>query len=107
MKHVLLILLFLVLAALLEVGGDAGIRWGLRVNRWGLLFGSLSLVAYGFIVNLSSWNFSRLMGIYIAVFFVVSQLLAVLLFHERLTPVHGIAGALIVAGGLILTVYGR
>lgn len=106
-KHALLALLLLVLAALLEVGGDAGIRWGMRTNRWGFLVGGAALVAYGVVVNLSTWNFSRLMGLYIAVFFVVSQILAVLLFQEKLTPVHGIAGVLIVSGGLVLLLYGK
>jgi drug/metabolite transporter superfamily protein YnfA len=96
-------LLFLLIAAFLEVGGDAGIRWGLRQNRWGFAAGACALVAYGFVVNLTSLNFARLMGVYIAVFFVVSQVLAVCLFHERLDRWNWIGGALIVTGGIVLS----
>ena len=103
----LLILFFLVLAALLEVGGDAGIRLGLRGNRWGYIIGAALLIAYGFAVNIPRWNFARLMGLYIAVFFVVSQILAVLIFKERLSLIHYIAGSFIVTGGLILTFLGK
>lgn len=107
MKSMVVALALLVLAALLEVTGDAGIRLGLRGARWGFLAGGLSLLAYGFVVNLSSWNFSRLMGVYIAVFFIVSQALAVLLFHEKLNLAQGIGGAFIIIGGIILTVWGE
>lgn len=91
------------LAALLESGGDAGVRLGLRGHLWGFLVGPVALVAYGFVVNLSRWDFSRLMGVYIAVFFLVSQLLAVILFRERLQLPLLVGGALIVAGGMLLT----
>ena len=93
----------LVVAALLESGGDAGVRLGLRGRSWGFVIGPLALVAYGFVVNGPRWEFSRLMGVYIAVFFVVSQLLAVVVFRERLPLPVLIGGALIVAGGLLLT----
>jgi len=59
--------------------------------------------AYGFMVNLSRWDFSRLMGVYIAVFFVVSQVMSVVVFRERLHAPALVGGALIVTGGLLLT----
>lgn len=90
-------------AALLEYGGDALARLGLRGSRWGFVLGLTALVVYGFVVNLARWDFSRLMGTYIAVFFLVSQLLAVLLFREYLQTPLLVGGALIVARGLILT----
>jgi drug/metabolite transporter (DMT)-like permease len=93
----------LAVAALLETGGDAGVRLGLRGHVWGFVVGPLSLVAYGFVVNLSRWDFSRLMGVYIAIFFLVSQLLAVILFRERPQLPLLVGGALIVAGGMLLT----
>jgi drug/metabolite transporter (DMT)-like permease len=93
----------LVVAALLELGGDAGVRLGLRGRAWGFFVGTLALIAYGFVVNVSRWDFSRLMGVYIAVFFIVSQLLAVAIFRERLHLPMLVGGAFIVAGGLLLT----
>ena len=93
----------LVVSALLEVGGDAGMRKGLEGKQAGFVIGAFLLVSYGLIVNLSKLDFSKLMGIYIAIFFIVSQALAVLVFKEKIhTPVL-IGGALIVAGGCVMT----
>src|SRR5213593_4092329 len=63
----------LVLAAALEVGGDAAIRHGLLRASWPwLLVGALGLTAYGLVVNANRLiDFGRLMGLYIAVLFVV------------------------------------
>jgi small multidrug resistance family-3 protein len=96
--------LTLVFAACLEVGGDALFRFGLRSGRWiGLGAGALLLVSYGLCVNLPRWDFGRLMGVYIALFFVVAQAVAVLIFHEKPgTPIL-VGGLLIVAGGLLMT----
>ena len=97
---------FLVLAAALEVGGDALTRWGLRGGRAvGLILGAAVLFAYGLSVNLPKWDFSRLMGIYIAVFFVVSQVVAVVFFKEALPLPIWVGGALIVAGGLLISLW--
>ena len=49
-----------VAAALLEVGGDAIVRQGLRSQKWVVvLAGCLSLAVYGLVVNLVKWDFSR------------------------------------------------
>ncbi len=70
-----------------------------------LLLGAATLAAYGFVVNLDSTiDFGRLMGLYIVVFFLVSQLISFLFFGER-PPLSLIAGgALIVAGGIVIHV---
>lgn len=94
----------LVLAAALEVGGDAAIRHGLLRSSWGwLLVGSLALVVYGFAVNAPrSVDFGRLMGLYIAVFFVVGQVVNLLAFGGRPAPNLLWGGALIIAGGIVI-----
>jgi small multidrug resistance family-3 protein len=98
--------LFLALAAVLEVGGDALVRWGLKGGRWyGLALGAVVLFAYGLSVNLPKWDFGRLMGVYIAAFFVVAQAVAVVFFHERLQLPTIVGGALIIAGGILITVW--
>lgn len=102
------VLIVLMLAALLEVGGDALIRMALRGGRpagWPL--GAAVLFAYGVTVNLPRWDFGRLLGVYIAVFFVVSQVVGALAFSERLRAPTLFGGALIVAGGLVLTLCGQ
>ena len=93
----------LALAALLEAGGDAAIRSGLRGQRGYLFLGPALLVVYGFMVNATRWDFGRLIGVYIAFFFLVSQAISVLVFRERIHPPTLAGGALIVAGGLVLT----
>jgi small multidrug resistance family-3 protein len=94
----------LALAATLEVGGDAAVRYGLTRSAWPLLLlGAVALVAYGLLVN---WDrdveFNRLMGIYIAVFFVVSQAIAWFVFGDRPSTTVVLGGLLIVAGGLVI-----
>jgi drug/metabolite transporter superfamily protein YnfA len=98
-----LTLLALVVAAVLEISGDALIRTGLVGAKWYLVVGGGAvLVAYGLVVNTNrAIDFGRLMGVYIAVFFVVSQIVAYLTFGSRPSARALLAGALIVAGGLL------
>jgi multidrug transporter EmrE-like cation transporter len=99
-----LTLLSLVVAATLEVGGDAAIRAGLLRARWPLVVaGAALLVVYGLVVNANrTIDFNRLMGTYIAVFFAVSQVVGAVAFGDRVTTRVLIGGALIVAGGFWL-----
>jgi len=92
----------LVLAALLEVGGDAVIRIGLRGPGYWIVAGALTLFAYGVLVNLSGLDFNRLMGIYIAVFFVVSQAISSILFKQIPDDRIILGGSFIVTGGLLI-----
>ena len=98
--------LILVAAAVLEVGGDALVRWGVRGGQnLGFVLGAIVLFGYGMTVNVPKWEFSRLMGVYIAVFFVVSQAIAYFFFHEKVRLPMIVGGALIVAGGVVMTVW--
>jgi small multidrug resistance family-3 protein len=104
-------LLLLLLAALLEAGGDALVRTGLRGIAghrlvW-LLSGGLVLFAYGCAVNTPAWDFGRLLGIYVVFFFVVAQVISWIAFRQK--PDSGVwaGGALIVLGGIVLTVWRR
>jgi drug/metabolite transporter superfamily protein YnfA len=94
----------LVAAAALEVGGDAAIRRGLLGPAWPLVVsGVVALAAYGLVVNTDrTIDFNRLMGTYIAVFFVVSQVLGWAVFGERPSAALLAGGALIIAGGLVI-----
>src|SRR5262245_52421286 len=81
------ILIVLFSAAVLEAGGDAIIRLGLRNSApliKTLLFvaGGLVLFSYGWVVNTAPWNFGQLIGIYIVFFFVVAQILSWLVFAQ-------------------------
>jgi drug/metabolite transporter superfamily protein YnfA len=105
MKTAVVTLASLVIAAALESGGDAAIRKGLDAGGapiW-LALGASLLVLYGFVVNFYRvLDFSTVMGGYIAVFFVVSQTIAVVMMHDRLTPTTLLGGLLIVGGGAIV-----
>ncbi len=95
-------LVVLIGAAVLEVAGDALMRRGMETRSWMVAAGALSLVVYGVIVNKGGLDFGRLMGAYIAVFFVVSQIIA-MIFYRQLPAVRTIAGgALIIVGGLTI-----
>jgi small multidrug resistance family-3 protein len=103
------IVAMLILAAALEVAGDAAIRRGLLdgAGRW-VLLGAAALVTYGLVVNGNqTLEFGRLMGLYISIFFVVSQLLSFAIFAERPTGGLMVGGALIVAGAIVIQVTAR
>ena len=95
-------IVYLALAATLEVSGDFLMRVGLGGRRWGLVAGACALTAYGLLVNQPGIGFGRTLGLYIAVFFVVSQVVAFCAQGERPAPALLIGGALIVAGGLVI-----
>jgi small multidrug resistance family-3 protein len=95
-------LALLIGAALLEVGGVALVRQGLELRSWIVAAGAASLVAYGVLVNQGNLDFGRLIGSYIVVFFVVSQLMALVLFHHVPAARTLLGGALIVAGGITI-----
>src|SRR5262245_66146809 len=109
MRTALGFLAMLVLAAALEVGGDAAIRRGLVHSARGwVLVGAAALAVYGLIVNGDrAVDFGRLMGVYIVVFFVVSQLVNFALFGQRPDAGLLVGGGLIVAGGIVIQVMGR
>src|SRR5664279_5277184 len=90
-------------AALLEVGGDAVVRRGLRGNN--LLFivtGCAALGCYGLVVNSVKWDFSKLLGVYVAVFALISVLAGRLVFKEAIPLSTWLGLTLIVAGGAVI-----
>lgn len=91
--------LVFVVAALLEVGGDAVIRRGLRGNRIGhVLLGFATLGCYGLLVNSIKWDFSKLIGVYIGFFALVSVLFGWIVLHERIPASTWLGLGLIIAG---------
>ncbi len=95
--------LIFIVAATLEVGGDAIIRKGLRGDSLGLVAVGLATVAfYGLVVNMVRWDFSRLLGVYIGFFAVLTALSARFLFRESVPPSTWFGLLLIVIGGLVI-----
>ena len=92
-----------VAAAILEVGGDALIRKGLRESGWAVIaVGCATLALYGVIVNLVQRDFSKLLGVYVAFFAVVSVLWGLLIFREAVPTSTWLGLAFIVIGGLVI-----
>jgi small multidrug resistance family-3 protein len=101
-------MLVLLGAAILEAGGDALVRMGLRSatpTRTAMFFvlGGLVLTFYGYAVNAPPWDFGRLLGVYMTFFFVVAQFVAWLAFGQKPTPMILLGGTLIVIGGCVVS----
>ena len=95
--------LIFVLAALLEVGGDALIRRGLRGG--GVVFilaGIAVLGSYGMVVNILKWDFARLLGLYVAFFALLSVLCSRCIFKEAISISTWAGIGVIMLGGLII-----
>jgi drug/metabolite transporter superfamily protein YnfA len=104
-------LLLLSLAAFLEVYGDSCFQSALyRANGMNRAFafvgGAVSLAAYGLIVNAPRWEFGKLLGVYVVLFFLLAQIVARVKFGHLPTLPILIGGALIVAGGVIISFSG-
>ena len=90
-------------AAVLEVGGDAVVRKGLRgSSALFILCGFLMLGCYGIVVNTVKWDFSRLLGVYVAVFALVSVLAGRFVFKETVPVSTWLGLAIIVIGGAVI-----
>jgi drug/metabolite transporter superfamily protein YnfA len=95
--------LVFIAAALLEVGGDAVIRRGLRGRGVALIVaGFIALGCYGLVVNSVKWDFSKLIGVYVAFFALISVLVGRIVFKETIPSSTWIGLALIVAGGMVI-----
>ena len=98
---------FLAAAAFLEAFGDSFFQAAFyHATGWArltaALAGAVVLVAYGSMVNLPRWDFGRLIGVYVAFFFLMAQILNRIRFgHAPTVPIYA-GGALIIAGGLLM-----
>jgi len=104
----LVILSFLIVATTVEASGDAIVRMGLNeqalVPRIVLfLIGAILLFGYGLSLNLAPLEFGRVVGLYIATLFVVWQIISFIAFRSVPTIPILLGGALIIAGGCIVT----
>ncbi|MGP8269010.1 MAG: hypothetical protein ACLQLH_02995 [Terracidiphilus sp.] len=97
----------LTLAAFLEAWGDSFFQVSFyRSSGFGrvlaFLAGAAVLAAYGSIVNVPRWDFGKLLGGYVVLFFLMAQVLNRVRFGQSPTlPIYA-GGGLIVAGGLVI-----
>ncbi len=99
---------FLIAATAMEASGDAVVRIGLFEKTGGIRLGTIVLggallLGYGVALNLTPLPFERVVGLYIATLFLVWQLVSFFTFRTIPSIPILIGGALIVAGGLLVT----
>ena len=109
-QHPLGAVTVLAVAALLEAWGDSFFQVGFyRASGLGrvlaLLAGAAVLASYGSVVNVPRWDFGKLLGVYVVLFFLMAQLLNKVRFDQSPTMPIYTGGALIVAGGLVVALW--
>jgi small multidrug resistance family-3 protein len=103
MSQKLVQLAVLVVAALFEVGGDALIRAGLRgKGAWLIAIGFLILGSYGLVVNLIPIDFSKLLGVYVGLFALVSILVGKFAFSETIPSSTWLGLGIVVVGSVVI-----
>jgi len=101
------IYLLLLVAAFLEVWGDSYFSSALHrstgVWRWTFVMaGAVMLSLYGLVVNLSQWDFGKLIGVYVFFFYLAAQFMNYVRFkHSPGLPVY-LGGFLIAAGAAVI-----
>ena len=108
----LIVLGFLVGATVLESFGDAIVRMGLSQDSfvlrvWLYLAGAVLLFGYGLMLNLAPVEFGRVIGVYIATLFIVWQIVTFVVFRSVPSLPILLGGALIIAGGGVVSFWGR
>ena len=104
-------LLLLAVAAFLEAYGDSCFQSALyRVSGMSraLAFvgGAVSLAAYGLVVNAPRWEFGKLLGVYVVQSLLLAHFRPRVKFVQIPTLSILIGGALICAGGLVISISG-
>jgi drug/metabolite transporter superfamily protein YnfA len=95
--------LIFIAAATLEVAGDAMIRRGLHLNAVRFIItGFLMLGVYGLVVNMVKWDFSKMLGVYVAIFAAVSILTGRFVFKETIPASTWLGLSIIIVGGLVI-----
>jgi drug/metabolite transporter superfamily protein YnfA len=102
-------ILILLCAAMLEAGGDALVRVGMRhpTGMGRALFlslGAVVLFMYGWTVNSPPWEFGRVLGLYVVFFFVIAQGVSWYFFGQPPSRSVLIGGLLIVSGGVVIAI---
>ncbi len=101
---------FLIAATVLEVSGDAIVRValqnhvGVTLVRIGIFaLGAVLVFGYSTFLNLAPLEFREVVGLYIAVLFIVWQVINFAFFRTLPTIPVLAGGTLIVAGGLVVS----
>jgi len=101
-------IIFILMATIFEVSGDAIIRMAIYKHsgmiRLGLAsMGAVMLFTYGVSLNMAPFEFGQVVGLYIAILFLVWQIINFIAFQALPTLPILLGGAFVVAGGMIIT----
>jgi hypothetical protein len=101
-------LILLLVATLLEVSGDAVVRMAIYNHDGAIrialyVAGAALLFGYGSFLNLAPIEFGRVVGLYIAILFVVWQVISFIAFRTLPSMPVWVGGVLVIAGGAIIT----
>ena len=101
-------LIFLLVATICEVSGDALVRIGIYnhagLSRLGAMAaGAALLFGYGLALNLAPLQFGQVVGLYIATLFMIWQVINFIAFRTLPSLPSIVGGLLIITGGLIVT----
>jgi hypothetical protein len=102
------VFLFVLLATVLESFGDSVIRMAIYNSyttpmRLAIyLGGAVLLAAYGTSLNFAPVEFASVVGLYVALLFIMFQVTNFLFFRALPTTAVWLGGSLVVAGGLIV-----
>jgi hypothetical protein len=104
----LIVWAILIGATSLEASGDALVRIGLfervGVARFAVMAGGAALLfGYGVMLNMAPLPFERVVGLYIGTLFLVWQVVSFLTFKSTPSLPIVMGGALIIAGGLLVS----
>ena len=102
------LLVLLLVATTLEASGDAVVRMAIyndvtsfRIMQF--LAGAALLLGYGTFLNLAPLEFGRVVGLYVATLLVVWQVINFIAYRSLPTLPIWVGGALVIAGGAIIT----
>ena len=67
-----------------------------------IIAGCVALGGYGLVVNSVKWDFSRLIGVYVGFFALVSVLVGRIVFKESIPSTTWLGVGLILVGGMVI-----
>lgn len=104
------IFLFVLAATIFEAAGDALLRIALHSHAWPVrvgyfLIGAILLTMYGTSLNVAPVEFGKVVGLYVALLYIVFQFTNYLAFKAKPTLPVLVGGALIVTGGMLVILW--
>ena len=106
------IFLFVLAATVFEAAGDALLRVAIHSHAWPIrisyfLIGAVLLTMYGTSLNIAPIEFGKVVGLYVALLYIVFQITNYIAFKAKPTLPVLVGGVLIVAGGLLVILWQR